>query len=60
MLCKNPSLVPISGTRRPDRLRENLGAAGVVLTTTEVSAMDAALDGMELSQVFGGSRIVIN
>ena len=60
MLCKNPRLVPIPGTRRPDRLRENLGAADVTLTATEVTAIDAALDGMELSQVFGGSRIVTN
>lgn len=60
MLCKNPRLVPIPGTRRPDRLRENLGAADVTLTAGEVAAIDTALDGMELSQVFGGSRIVTN
>lgn len=58
MLCKNPRLVPIPGTRRPDRLRENLGAAAVVLTAAEVSAIDRALDGMEMSAVFGGSQIV--
>lgn len=58
MLCKNPRLVPIPGTRRPDRLRENLGAADVVLTAAEVSAIDRALDGMEMSAVFGGSQIV--
>ena len=27
MLCKKPYLVPIPGTRKPDRLAENLGAA---------------------------------
>ena len=58
MLCKNPRLIPIPGTRKPDRLRENLGAADVVLTPEEVSAIDLALDGMEMSQVFGGSQIV--
>lgn len=58
MLCKHPSLVPIPGTRKPDRLRENLGAADVTLTAAEVTAIDRALDGMELSQVFGGSQIV--
>lgn len=57
MPCKNPRLVPIPGARRPDRLRENLGAADVVLTAAEVSA-DRALDGMEMSSVFGGSQIV--
>lgn len=58
MLCKNPRLVPIPGTRKPDRLRENLGAADVALTADEVAAIDRALDGMEMSQVFGGSQIV--
>ena len=58
MLCKNPRLVPIPGTRRPDRLRENLGAADVSLTADEIAAIDKALDGMEMSQVFGGSQIV--
>lgn len=58
MLCKNPHLVPIPGTRKPDRLRENLGAADVVLTPDKVSAIDRALDGMEMSAVFGGSQIV--
>ena len=55
MLCKNPRLVPIPGTRKADRLKENLGAAEVELTADEVSAIDRALDGMEMSQVFGGS-----
>lgn len=40
MLCKNPRLVPIPGTRRPNRLRENLGAADVTLMVAEVSAID--------------------
>lgn len=58
MLCKNPRLVPIPGTRRPDRLRENLGAADVALTPNEVATIDRALNGMEMSAVFGGSQIV--
>ena len=58
MLCKNPRLVPIPGTRKPDRLRENLGAVEVTLTADEVSAIARALDGMEMSQVFGGSPMV--
>lgn len=57
MLCKNPRLVPIPGTRKPDRLRENLGTADAALTPSEVSAIDRALDGMEMSAVFGGSQI---
>ena len=58
MLCKKPWIVPIPGTRKLERLRENAGAADVVLTAAEVSALDAALDAMPMSEVFGGSRIV--
>lgn len=57
MLCKKPYIVPIPGTRKPERLRENAGAADAELTAAEVRALDEALDGMELSQVFGGSKI---
>lgn len=55
ILCKKPYLVPIPGTRKPDRLKENAGAAGVLLTAQEVEALDKALDTMEMSEVFGGS-----
>lgn len=58
MLCKKPYIVPIPGTRKPERLRENASAAEVFLAPDEVRAIDSALDGMEMSEVFGGSRIV--
>lgn len=58
MLCKKPYIVPIPGTRKLNRLTENAGAADVALTAAEVNAIDEALDHMEMSQVFGGSRIV--
>ena len=58
MLCKKPWIVPIPGTRKLDRLQENAGAADVELSAGEVQALDEALDHMEMSQVFGGSRIV--
>ena len=58
MLCKKPYLVPIPGTRKPDRLAENAKAADVALTKEEVDALDRALDGMEMSDVFGGSSII--
>lgn len=57
MICKKPWIVPIPGTRKPDRLRENLGAAAVELSPEEVAAIDAALDAMEMSPVFGGSKV---
>ena len=58
MLCKKPYLVPIPGTRRVERLKENAGAAEVKLSVDEVRAIDRALDEMEMSQVFGGSNVI--
>lgn len=60
MLCKKPYIVPIPGTRKPQRLCENAAAADVVLTPDEVKAIDKALDGMEMSEVFGGTKVVKN
>lgn len=58
MLCKKPYLVPIPGTRRLSRLLENADAADVTLSAEEVAAIDKTLDGMAMSEVFGGSKIV--
>lgn len=60
MICKKPWIVPIPGTRKPERLKENAGAAEVRLTVQEVQTLDNALDQTEMSEVFGGSRIVKN
>lgn len=60
MLCKMPWIVPIPGTRKLERLKENAGSAEVKLTTEEVRMVDDALNQMEMSEVFGGSRIVKN
>ena len=56
MLCKKPYLVPIPGTRKSDRLRENAGAAKIKLTEKEIETLDKQLDAMEMSDVFGGTR----
>ena len=58
MLNKKPYIVPIPGTRKLERLQENAGAAEIKLTAAEVQALDEALDKMEMSEVFGGSRII--
>lgn len=58
MLCKKPYIVPIPGTRNPERLKENADASEVMLTAQEVETLDNALNGMEMSDVFGGSKIV--
>lgn len=60
MLCKKPYLVPIPGSRKERRLMENAGASKIVLTTSEVKALDEALDSMEMSAVFGGSKVIEN
>lgn len=60
MLCKKPWIVPIPGSRKLERLQENAGAADIRLSADEVRALDDALDRIEMSEVFGGSRIVKN
>ena len=60
MLCKKPYLVPIPGSRKVDRMKENADAADVVLTAEEVRGLDEALDAMEMSDVFGGSKVKKN
>lgn len=57
MLCKHSWIVPIPGTRREERMKENAGAAEIYLTPSEVYALDNALDHMEMSAVFGGTPV---
>ena len=58
MLCKKPWIVPIPGTRKVERLKENMGAASIALTVAEVSTIDQTLDNMPMSDVFGGTKII--
>lgn len=58
MLCKKPYIVPIPGTRKKERLTENLGAADVELSAAEVAALDEALDRIPMSEVYGGVPVV--
>lgn len=58
MLCKNPWIVPIPGTRHLCRLKENAGAPDVKLTKSEVGNIDRTLALMPMSEVFGGSKIL--
>ena len=44
LLAQRPWIVPIPGTRRLERLEENLGAADVKLTPGDLAAIDAAAD----------------
>ncbi len=58
MLCKKPWIVPIFGTRKLGRMQENIGAANVKFSAEDVKVLDDALERMEMSEVFGGSKIV--
>ena len=40
LLAKGPQVVPIPGTKRPERVAENAGAGDVVLTPAQVAALD--------------------
>jgi aryl-alcohol dehydrogenase-like predicted oxidoreductase len=42
LLTRRPWIVPIPGTRSPQRLRENLGAVDVQLTTEDLAEIDGA------------------
>lgn len=53
MICKKPYIVPIPGSRKPERIRENMGAAAVELTAEEVAAIDAKLDQLNTSALYG-------
>lgn len=58
MLCRKPWIVPIPGSRKLDRMKENAGAADIRLSPSEVAALDKALDAIPMSAVFGGSKLV--
>ena len=58
MMCKKPYIVPIPGTRKLARLIENAGSADIILTSDEVSAVDNKLDNINMSAVFGGSKVI--
>jgi len=48
LLARKPFIVPIFGTRRLDRVRENLGAAQISLSAEEMSAIEASLSAIEV------------
>ena len=53
MICKKPYIVPIPGSRKVERLRENLAAGNIILTQEEIASIDEKLDSMKF-EVFGG------
>ena len=57
MLQKKPWIVPIPGTRHLCRLKENAGAVDIKINPAEINQIDTALDHMDMSEVFGGTKI---
>ena len=56
MICKKPYIVPIPGSRKLERISENLGAAEVELTPAEVTAIDEKLDSLNTSPLYGTAK----
>ena len=48
MIHKKPWIVPIPGTRSPERMKENLASADVALSAEEITKIDGALKKMGL------------
>lgn len=57
MLCKKPYIVPIPGTRKISRMEENAKASEILLAEDQVRALDQALDAMNMSEVFCGTKM---
>lgn len=48
LLAQRPSIAPIPGTRKPERLAENLGAAAVTLSDADLARLQAAADEIQI------------
>ena len=48
LLAQRPWIVPIPGTRQPERLQENLGAASLTLAPADLAEIDAAAARIEI------------
>ena len=56
LIGKKPYIVPIPGTTKTERMKENAKVAEVLLTEKEISEIDAALNKIPMSAVFGGHK----
>ena len=58
LLARKPWIVPIPGTRRPERLRENLAAAEIDLSPADLAGIDEAMSRMTVHGGRGTGREV--
>lgn len=57
MLAKKPYIVPIPGTRKVNRLEENMESADIKLTPDEVKSIDEMLEHLISAMIFSPSNI---
>lgn len=55
MLCKKPYIIPIPGSRKEERIKENIGACDISLTEAEINKIDSLLDKMNIP-VYGKKK----
>lgn len=55
MICKKPYIIPIPGTRKSHRLKENLESANIILSKEEIEHIDSLLDKIPMSDLYGKS-----
>ena len=48
LLAQKPWIVPIPGTKRIERIKENIGGADISLTAEELADIRRHLDGIEI------------
>lgn len=48
LLAQKPWIVPIPGTKRAERIRENVGAAAVTFTKEELDVINATVEGIRI------------
>ena len=54
LIGKKPYIVPIPGTTKTERMKENADAAKIELSQDEIEKIDGMLNCIEMSAVFGG------
>lgn len=53
MICKKPYIVPIPGSRKLARVKENFEAGNIALTSAEIAAIDEKLNALDTSGTYG-------
>lgn len=57
MINKKPYIVPIPGSRHLNRIKDNLQAGEIKMSSNEVKQIDQALDAIPMSDVFSGTKV---